>query len=260
MAELDEMMGLALELAEGAKARALEVWMGAVDVRYKADGSSQTEADLSIEALWREEIAVRFPSHGILGEEYGVEAGQSAYTWVLDPIDGTRQFGAGLLNFTSLISVCRDGAPVLGVIDLPAAGACFAAAEGCGVEFAGARVRSSGRHDLAEAVVSVGNPESFGTRSRPGYEALRAAGRVRVYDGSSTAYGALARGLIDVCINGDDLEAFDICALVPVVQEAGGAISDWRGEALTLASEGAIAASASPELHAQVLERLAAGR
>lgn len=256
MSELDHLMATALDLAEMAADVCARAWRGDFAVTYKPDGSSLTEADLAIEALWREQIRQRFPSHGILGEEYGSETGSSAFTWVLDPIDGTRQFGTGLLSFASLISVCRDGAPVLGIVDLPVPGARYVAAEGQGTIFAGRLVRCRDQNELAEAIISLANPDSFSRESATGYETLRSIGRVRVFDGGAAAYGALSRGLIDICLNGDDLDAYDICALCPVVQEAGGTISDWRGQPLSLVSSGAIVASASPGLHAAVLEKL----
>jgi histidinol phosphatase-like enzyme (inositol monophosphatase family) len=249
-------MKSALSLADLAADLSAAAWSSDLLVDYKADGSSLTQADLLIEERWREQIKRQFPSHGILGEEYGSDTGSSAFTWVLDPIDGTRQFGTGLLNFASLISVCRDGVPVLGIIDLPVPRARYAAAEGKGTLFAGRPVRSSSRQDMMESVVSIANPESFQKQSSRGYESLRSTGRLRVFDGGAAAYGALARGLIDICLNGDDLDAYDICALCPVVQEAGGNITDWRGQSLSLASSGAIFASASSELHAKVLDRL----
>lgn len=256
MSELDRMRRVALDLSEAGGAVARRAWRGDLSVRYKADGSALTQADLEIEALWRDRISQAFPDHGILGEEYGTETGTSAYTWVLDPVDGTRPFGAGLLNYASLISVCRDGVPVLGLIDLPLEGVHLLAVAGQGCTFAGRPARTSGRTEFAEAVIALANPESFAPESRAGFTRLQAEGRQRVYDGGSPAYGALARGLVDVCLNGDDLDAFDICALVPVVQEAGGLISDWEGRALGLASSGRIVASSSPALHDLVLARL----
>lgn len=198
----------------------------------------------------------RFPNHGILGEEYGPDAGSSAFTWGLDPIDGTRQFATGLLNFTSLISLCRDGEPVLRIIDLPIQGSRYVAVEGQGTRFAGRIARCSEHDQLDSAVAALANPDSFQKTSASGFDNLRALGRVRVYDGGSVAYGALARGLIDVCLNGDDLDAYDICALCPVVQEAGGLITDWSGGKLGLNSRGAIVASSSRALHAKVLDTL----
>ncbi len=255
--DLDRFMQTALTLAETSRQIATRAWLGDMSISYKADGSALTAADLEIESRWREAIRHNHPDHGILGEEYGAETGQSAFTWVLDPIDGTRQFAAGLLNHAALIGLCRDGVPVLGVIALPLAGVACVAAEGCGTRFAGRSVRCSGQQDLSRAVISLANPDSFGPDAA-GYSALRRAGRQRVFDGGSPAYGALARGCVDICLNGDDLDPFDICALCPVVQEAGGTITDWQGRPLSLTSRGAIVASASRALHTCVLERLTA--
>lgn len=256
MSDLDFFMTTAMSLADLAAELSAEAWRSDLAVTYKPDGSLLTQADLSIELLWREQTKRQFPSHGILGEEFGPDAGSSAFTWVLDPIDGTRQFGTGLLNFASLIGLCRDGLPVLGIIDLPVARARYAATEGKGTTFAGRAVRSNARRDIADAIISLANPESFGGASAAGYERVRSAGSVRVFDGGAAAYGALSRGLVDICLNGDDLDAYDICALCPVVREAGGVITDWRGQSLSILSSGAIVASASAELHSQVLDRL----
>lgn len=256
MAEMDALLKTALHLADLAAGLLAQAWSYNSSVSYKSDGSSLTQTDLSIEARWREEIRQHFPSHGILGEEYGADSGVSAFTWVLDPIDGTRQYGAGLLNFASLISVCRDGHPILGIIDLPIPTGRYVATKGEGTWFAGRPVRSSRQVDLTESVISLANPDSFKKASAAGFQKMRSVGRVRVYDGGALAYGALSRGLIDICINGDDLDPYDICALCPIVQEAGGVISDWMGRPLTISSSGAIAASASSDLHEAVLEML----
>lgn len=256
MTELERYMELGQSLADISHALCAEAWRGDIEVSYKDDGSSLTKTDLAIEARWREEIRRQFPTHGILGEEHGADVGSSAFTWVLDPVDGTRQFGAGLLNFSSLISLCRDDRPILGIIDTAVPQARFVAAEGQGTFFAGRPIRSSGQKNLADAVVSLANPDSFKGAQSDGFSRMAAQGRARVFDGGSIAYGALARGLVDVCLNGNDLDPYDICALCPVVTEAGGTISDWKGSSLSLASRGAIAASASEKLHSVVLDRL----
>lgn len=256
MAELDQLISTALDLAEISSKVSAAAWAGDLIVDYKEDGSSLTQADLSIETRWRDEIRSRFPMHGILGEEYGSEVGRSAFTWVLDPIDGTRQFGAGLLNFASLISVCRDGDPIVGIIDLPMPGARYVGAKGLGTTLGSRRIRSSERKCFNDAIISLANPDSFSSNSATGFQNLRASGRVRVFDGGAAAYGALARGLIDICLNGNDLDAYDICALCPVVQEAGGIISDWNGKPLSIESSGCILASASKSLHRETLKLL----
>lgn len=259
MSDVKTLLQAAIDLAALAAPTARAAWLGEGTLDYKADGSALTQADLDIEALWRGEIAKRFPGHGILGEEYGAAPAGGAFTWVLDPIDGTRQFGAGLLNFASLISVCREGVPIVGVIDLPHLGARFAAAEGLGAHFNGRAARCSGVEDLRLAKAALANPDSFEGEDIAGYQRLRERARLRVYDGGSPAYGALARGKLDLCLNGGDLDAYDICALRPVVAEAGGVITDWRGEALGLWSTGAILASATRTLHDAALDLLSQG-
>lgn len=256
MSELDQLLSAALDLAKISNELSAKAWLGDLVVDYKTDGSSLTAADLSIEARWRDEIRKRFPTHGVLGEEFGSEVGQSAFTWVLDPIDGTRQFGAGLLNFASLISVCRDAVPIIGIIDLPTPGARYVAAEGLGTTLGGRRVQSSQRLEISNAVISLANPDSFSSNSANGFQNLRSLGRVRVFDGGAAAYGALSRGLVDVCLNGNDLDAYDICALCPIVIESGGVISDWKGKSLTIESSGCIVASASESLHKNTLKLL----
>ncbi|RWK55675.1 MAG: histidinol phosphate phosphatase, partial [Mesorhizobium sp.] len=148
---------------------------------------------------------------------------------------------------------------ILGIIDLPLLGVRYVAAQGKGTIFDGRVVKSSGQRDIESSKISLANPDSFTGDTVSGYERLRASGQLRVFDGGAPAYGALSRGLIDICLNGDDLDSFDICALCPVVTEAGGMITDWEGQPLSLTSSGAIAASASPDLHSTVLDMLARG-
>lgn len=243
-------------LADIAGAIAREVWFGTAATGFKPDGSALTEADTRIETRLREIIEERHPDHGILGEEFGSSGTDHAYVWVIDPIDGTRQFAARLMNFGVLIALCHDSRPVLGLIDQPLAGARYVGVEGLGTTLNGTPVTTATTTGLSQATLSIANPASFPEEMRDPVDALAQAARMTVYDGGCLAYGALARGQIDLCLNGPDLAPYDICALVPVVTEAGGAITDWDGRPLTLASEGAILAAATPALHAQALDRL----
>jgi len=257
MNDLETYLNFAHQLADASAEVARSIWLGDLEVAYKEDGSSLTAADLKVEEIWREKIAAQFPEHSILGEEFGVEEGASAYSWALDPIDGTRQFGTGTLNFSSLISLCRDGIPVLGLMDMPLVNVRFAATAGQGTRMNGRLVQASSRETLDDAVVSLSNPDSFSGESAAVFERLRSVGRLRVFDAGSPVYGSVARGLVDTCVNGVDLDAFDICALCPIIQEAGGVITDWQGRALTLESAGGIVASSTARLHEAVLEKLA---
>jgi inositol-phosphate phosphatase/L-galactose 1-phosphate phosphatase/histidinol-phosphatase len=253
MNELEDFLETATGLVDATSAIAVSAWHERLAQDVKDDGSILTQADSDIERLWREMIGRRHPGHGILGEEFGHEIGRSAFTWVLDPIDGTRQFAAGLLNFASLVALCRDGIPVIGIIDLPLLGYRYIGLEGRQSLFAGRPVFTSGCRTIRNAVVSLANPKSFIGDAAKTLDKLASVGRLRVFDGGSPAYGALARGQIDICLNGPDLDSFDICALAPVVNGAGGMITDWSGVPVTMASRGAILASASVDLHAQAL-------
>ena len=256
MSEKQTFLNTAVELAEMAGPIARAAWFGQTDVGYKSDGTALTQTDLDIETAWRALLSRRFPDHGILGEEYGEDRTGGTYTWVLDPIDGTRQFGTALLNFASLISLCRDGQPILGIIDLPLLGARYAGLEGHGARFNHTDIRVSGISDMARAKLSLANPESFVGPEVPRFERMQSRTALKVFDGGAPAYGALARGRIDICLNGNDLDPYDICALCPVVTEAGGSITGWSGETLGLHSHGGIVASASGALHETVLDVL----
>lgn len=253
---LDTCLDTAHRLADIAGAIAREVWFGPAVTDFKADGSALTEADTRIETRLREVLEARHPDHGSLGEEFGGAALDREFVWVIDPIDGTRQFGARLMNFGVLIALCHRGRPVLGIIDQPLAGARYAAAEGLGVTLNGTAIAARQTTALSQATVAIANPASFPEEMREPADAVAQAARMTVHDGGCLAYGALARGQIDLCLNGPDLEPHDICAVVPVVEQAGGTITDWEGRPLTLASEGAILAAATPALHAQALDRL----
>ena len=198
-------------------------------------------------------IREAFPTHGILGEEYGLEGAEREYTWVLDPIDGTRQFGFGLTNFSTLIALCHHGRPALGLMDLPLSDARFLGRAEAETTLNGRMLRVSGQTELSVAHAALANHDSFTGGSLAGYEALRAVVRASAFDGGSPAYGGLAAGKIDLCLNGPDLKPHDICALVPIVTGAGGVITDWHGGTLGMSSSGSILAAASEELHEDAL-------
>ncbi len=222
----------------------------------KADGSPVTTVDRAVEQVLRASIERHHPDHGILGEEYGAKGLDSDWVWVLDPIDGTRQFAGGLPNFGVLIALCHQGRPVLGVICQPMTGETYLGISGQGAWLNGQPIRPTSPGSLAKAIASLSDPEAYDAATRPGLEALSRATLWNLYDGGCLGYGALAAGWLHVCLNGPNLDNFDICALVPVVEGAGGVISDWHGKPLGLSSSGAIVASADPALHEEVLALL----
>lgn len=253
----DEFVQLAETLALTARETAQSITSDP-EVDIKADGSPVTTMDRAVEAALRRIIEQRQPTHGILGEEFGAEGAGRDWVWVLDPVDGTRQFAAGLPSFGTLVALCHKGRPVVGVIaHLFYEAVCIGVA-GRGTLFNGRPVRCAGPAELGAVVASISDPDAFDARTTPGMQAIRARTRWNVFDGGCLGFASLARGLVGLCLNGPNLEAFDIVALVPVVEAAGGRISDWRGNALTIESEGEIVATAGPRLHDRALELLAA--
>ncbi|MEO0819421.1 MAG: inositol monophosphatase family protein [Pseudomonadota bacterium] len=222
----------------------------------KADGSPVTSLDRAVEQALRTEIARAAPDHGIIGEEYGPENAERDWVWVIDPIDGTRQFAAGLPNFGTLIALCHRQKPVIGVIAHPWIPMTCIGIAGQGTTINGRPVRCGAWSLPGEAIACLSDPDAFDETTQGGFEAVRGASLWNVYDGGCLGFAALAEGRIGIALNGPNLEPFDIAALIPVVEGAGGVISDWAGNGLDATSHGAIVASASPALHAKVLTLL----
>ena len=222
----------------------------------KTDGSPVTAVDRAVEERLREMIAKAYPNHGIVGEEHGKSAPGSEYVWVLDPIDGTLAFLAGIPVFGTLIALVRDGVPVIGVVDMPAIGDRWIGGAGMATTRNGETVRTRACADLSTALLSTSNPDFYADAEFRQFERLKEAAQWTVYGGSCLAYAQLAAGRIDLSIDAG-LDAFDYCALIPVIRGAGGEITDWEGAAVTLSSGGRILAAGDPRAHTRALEILA---
>ncbi len=221
----------------------------------KQDASPVTVTDRAVELKLRERINDRFPDHGLLGEEFGAEGLDREFVWVLDPIDGTKAFVAGLPVFGTLISLTRGGNPVIGLIDNPTTGDRWFGVSGEATTLNNTPVVSASTIALEEAFMSTGNPDAFDGGSKGRLEHLQRTTRWCVFGGSCMSYGRVADGSLDICID-EGLSPFDYCALVPIIDGAGGRITDWSGAPLTIASGSRCVASANETLHAQVLTSL----
>ena len=251
----DEFVRLAETLAQTAR----ETAQGTADepeVEIKADGTPVTPLDRAVESALRRIIEARQPAHGIVGEEFGADGAGRDWVWVLDPVDGTRQFAAGLPNFGTLIALCHEGRPVIGVIAHLFYESTCIGVTGRGTLFNRRPVRCAGSDHLCEIVGSISDPDAYDARTTPGMQAIRTRTRWNVFDGGCLGYASLVRGLVGLCLNGPNLDPFDIAALVPVVEAAGGRITDWQGGVLTIESKGEIVATSGPRLHESVLEVL----
>ena len=245
----------AQELAQIAVASAKET-KAEVVIEIKQDGSPVTTVDMAVERAVRQRIEEAYPDHGILGEEFGPRNPDAGLTWVIDPIDGTRQFAAGLPNFGILIALCQGNTPVIGLICQPDTGDIYLGVSGQGAWLNELPIQVSGTTAMDASILCISDPDAFDDATRPGMERLRAASLWNVFDGGCLGFGALAAGKIGVSVCGPNLDNFDILALVPVVEGAGGVITDWQGKPLDFSSKGEIVASASPELHQQALTLL----
>lgn len=250
--DLDAFGVLARELADVAIATFRAHTTG-VSITIKADGSPVTQIDQAVEMAVRQHIKSRAPAHGIVGEEYGAEGEDRDWVWIIDPIDGTRQFAAGLPNFGILIALGFQGEPVIGIIAQPMIGLVCIGVSVRGTTINGAPVKCAPTQSMAAAIACLSDPDAFDEATVQGFEAVRRRSRWNVYDGGCLGYAALAQGRLGLCLNGPNLEPFDIAALVPVVEGAGGCITDWQGNRLNTASSGAIVASATPALHGELL-------
>ncbi len=228
-------------------------------VDAKGDKSPVTIADREAEAALRDLLLARFPDHGVMGEEHGTVNGDAEYLWVLDPIDGTRAFVTGRPLFGTLIGLLWRGRPVLGLIDQPVTGERWIGIAGEPTRFRGPHGGSPGCRPcpiLGEAEMSCTSPDMFTPATAPRFARLKAAARRVTWGGDCYAYGLLALGLLDVVVD-DTMKPWDWAALVPVVEGAGGRVTDWSGRALGLGSPGDVLAVGDPALLDEAVRALA---
>ncbi|TCM60038.1 histidinol phosphatase-like enzyme (inositol monophosphatase family) [Acinetobacter calcoaceticus] len=222
----------------------------------KDDESPVTEVDQFVENEIRKIIENIYPEHGILGEEFGAEKIQSEFVWVIDPIDGTKQFIAGLPVFGVLIALCHNGIPVLGIIEHPALNERWVGIKGHQSTLNGQPISTRDCTTLETALMSSSNTEPVLAEHLLGYQNIIAATKWRIYGVACYAYACLATGKIDLSIDSGGMREVDYCALVPVIEGAGGVISDWNGNPLTIHSGKTVVAAGTPALHQQAIALL----
>lgn len=252
---MKEFLSFAETLADASRAIIREAVRKPFDLEIKGDGSPVTAVDKAVEDRLREMIAEAYPDHGIVGEERGASSPERDFVWALDPIDGTLPFLAGIPVYGTLIALLRNKAPLLGVIDMPATGERWIGCEGLATTRNGTPVTVRPCEDLSGALLSTSNPDYYGEADAPALERLKAATRWTVYGGSCMAYARIAAGRIDVGID-VEFDLYDYLALVPVIEGAGGIITDWEERPLTLKSGGRLIAAGDRRMHEQALEVL----
>ena len=219
-----------------------------------------TAADTAAERAMRAMIEAKFPDHGIVGEEYGERPARSGFTWVLDPVDGTRSFVCGMTSWATLVGLTYEGRPVVGVMHQPYIDEVFVGSPaGSFLKHAGrtTRLEASSTASLAESIATTTAPHLYrSTRQKRSLAAVNGAVRFMRYDGDSYFFCMLAAGQIDLALDAG-LQPYDIAALIPIIEGAGGVVATWDGG--TAAGGGDILAAANRSLFDQAIALLAAG-
>ena len=249
-------------ILDEASAIALRYFRTELPIDYKADNSPVSLADKAIEEQIHSALTRAFPDDSIIGEEFGTHTGSSDYQWVIDPIDGTQSFISGKPSFGILIALCHHNRPILGIITQP-----FTGERWIGMQDHKALYRRDSEAalpitaraaitHLADARIATTSPVYFTQERYASFAHVTKQCRDVIYGGDCYNYALLASGYLDIVME-SGLKPYDVMALVPVITQAGGVITNWDGSAVTLDNCSHIIASANPTLHSALLDCLA---
>jgi inositol-phosphate phosphatase/L-galactose 1-phosphate phosphatase/histidinol-phosphatase len=248
-----DFLTLANRLADEASIIARQYFGQKIDIISKNDETPVTIADRNIEQKMREIIESSRPDDGIIGEEFGIKDSQSGYTWVLDPIDGTKSFTIGRPTFGNLIGLCFEEKPILGIINHPILNERWIGQSGQKTTYNGTPVSCRACPNLKQAIFGTGSATQISHDDPSRLSRIEKATRYSVFQGDCHFYGLMANGFIDVIVE-DRLGIYDFIALVPVIEGAGGIITDWKGTPKTLNGDPTILASGSLNIHQDMLK------
>ena len=254
--DVDTLLAFAQHLADAAGEVIRPYFRKPLAVHDKPDLSPVTAADRAAEERMRALIEARFPAHGILGEEFGREREDAELVWVLDPIDGTKSFISGVPLFGALIALTREGRPILGIIDQPISRERWVGAAGRPTTLNGAPIGCRACPSLAVATLFATTPDMFKGEDAAAFARVSAAVKLVRFGADCYAYGLLAAGFVDLVLEAS-LKPYDFCAMVPVVEGAGGIATDWRGRSLDIAADGRILVAGDRRAHEAALALLA---
>lgn len=223
-------LALAHAMADAAAEAIRPHFRKRLEIDAKADASPVTVADREAEAVLRRMIEARFPGHGIRGEEFGACRTEAEWVWVLDPIDGTKSFVSGSLAFGTQIALLHEGRPVLGLIHQPITGERWLGMDGAAT-LNGVPIRTGERTTLGEAILYTSALEQFDRPRRDRFASLAARVRFTRFSHDCYAAGLLALGGINLLVESDVFD-YDILPQMPIIEAAGGIVTDWDGRPL----------------------------
>jgi histidinol phosphatase-like enzyme (inositol monophosphatase family) len=247
------------QLAKAAGDAILPFFRTAIAVenkKLKGTFDPVTAADRAAETVMRGLIRKHFPAHGIVGEEFEDVKSDAPYVWVLDPIDGTKSFIAGMPVWGTLIGLCKEGAPVYGMMAQPFIGERFTG-DGASAKYRGpaGERKLMTRHcaSLNDALLFTTSPHLFKPEERARFDAIEQGVRLSRFGGDCYAYCMVAAGYVDLVVEAG-LDAYDIVPLIPIIEGAGGVVTNWQGE--SAAKGGRIVAAGDRRVHEAALKLL----
>ena len=253
--EIIEFKSFANILANKSEIIIMDYFRKRFSIETKNDDTPVTIAHKKSEEIIRSLITNRYPSHGIIGEEYEGKNINSEYIWVIDPIDGTRSFIAGHKDFGTLIALLHNKKPILGIINCPAQNERWQGIINKRTLYNGKITKTSKVKKLKDCYSFTSGLYFESKEFRNMYNLLISKVKYYRFGGDCYMYGMLSSGLIDIVVE-DTLKSHDYMALIPVIEGAGGFVSDRFGKQINLDSDGSLVASCSKEIHNQVIKCL----
>jgi len=246
---------LAEKLADIARPIVTNYFRSNIKILDKENLTPVTDADREAETAIRIVLESECPKHGILGEEFGSHNLDAEYVWIIDPIDGTKAFVTGKPLFGTLIALCKNGSPVLGIIDQPILKERWIGAIGHPTTHNGNLISTRACKRIGDAWLSATSPDMFKGKHETAFKQLAGKVKFPLYGGDCYSYGLLASGFSDIICEAT-MQPYDYCALVPIIEGAGGKISNWAGEPLKISSDGTVLATGDAILHEIAIEIL----
>ena len=255
MKDLQELLLFALGLVDLSREIIRSQPITTITHEIKADGSPVTSVDREVEQKLRERIDARYPQHGILGEEYPGRGMDSERVWLIDPIDGTKYYIAGIPLYGTLVALAEEGRFKLGVMDFPATGDRWVGGHDYPARWNGERVSVRRCSHLAQAFIAPCDPTRGSDKQQIGSARLADAADFTVWGTGCYSFAMVASGKLDIAMD-NDLDLYDFAAPAAVVEAAGGSATDWHGQPLTLESQDCALFLGDPTLLQQVIDLL----
>jgi len=252
LSNIDEFSDFSIHLADESEKIIKKYFRTSIDVDSKEDQSPVTIADKEVELKIREIIKNHYPEHGILGEEFDQTNIESEYIWVIDPIDGTRSFIAGHKDFGTLIALVYNNKPIVGIINCPMHNERWVGIINKETTMNNKVVKTSKTTVINESYFCTSGLYLEDDHFKKSCDKIINKSKYYRLGGDCYMYGMIASGLIEIVLE-DTLKTHDYMALIPVIEGAGGVVTDKYGSPVTINSDGSIVASANKSLHNQII-------